>query len=379
MAGIYIHIPFCKQACTYCNFHFSTSLKQKNDLIAALLKEVCLVPLFNGNPTIETIYFGGGTPSILQPNELQDIITAIYRKFPVADHAEITLEANPDDISIQQLAHWKQIGINRLSIGIQSFYERDLVWMNRAHNAQQAAQSIQLSREAGIHNISADLIYGIPGLSDGEWHANVEKLIALKVPHISCYALTVEPSTALHYQIRKQQRADMDQEQQAKQFLLLMDWLTHNGYEHYEISNFSLPGHRSRHNSSYWLGKPYYGFGPAAHSFDGVHTRSWNVANNSRYIKALAADTIPREKEILTETQQLNEYIMTALRTTEGVDLGHVEHQFGNSYKENVLRSATTYLPARLLLQDNFLKLTREGKLFADGIAAGLFQDENSI
>ncbi len=376
MAGIYIHIPFCKQACTYCNFHFSTSLKQKNDLIAALLKEIRLTPLFSGNPVIETIYFGGGTPSILDEKELQSIMSALYKKFPMAEEAEITLEANPDDIDAAQPVRWKQAGINRLSIGIQSFYERDLQWMHRAHNAAQAVDSITLAQASGIRNISADLIYGIPGLTDEEWHENVYKLVALKVPHVSCYALTVEPSTILHHQIRKKQRTDIDPDQQARQFLLLMSWLKKYGYEHYEISNFSLPGKRSRHNSSYWKGKPYYGLGPAAHSFDGKDTRYWNIANNSRYIRSLQQDIIPAEKEVLTATQKVNEYIMTALRTMEGISLDLVAARFGNGVSDRILDIAKSYSPSRLVVQDNFLKLTDEGKLFADGIAADMFQEE---
>lgn len=376
MAGIYIHIPFCKQACTYCNFHFSTSLKQKNDLIAALLKEISLTSLFNGNPVIETIYFGGGTPSILDEKELQSIMTALYAKFTVAEGAEITLEANPDDIDAAQLIRWKQAGINRLSIGIQSFYERDLQWMRRAHNATQAADSIALAQAAGFHNISADLIYGIPGLTDEEWHKNVHQLVALKVPHISCYALTVEPSTLLHHEVQKQKQVDIDPDQQARQFLLLISWLTQQGYEHYEISNFALPGKRSRHNSSYWQGKPYYGLGPSAHSFDGTDTRYWNIANNSRYIRSLQQDIVPTEKEVLTATQQLNEYIMTALRTTEGISLETVAMRFGSGAGRSLLHIAGTYPPSKLVVQDNFLRLTDEGKLFADGIAAAMFRDK---
>ncbi len=378
MAGIYIHIPFCKQACNYCNFHFSTSLKQKNDLTGALLKEIILTPLFNANPTIETIYFGGGTPSLLDAGELASIMAALYKKFPVSAAAEVTLEANPDDINAQRLAQWKQSGINRLSIGIQSFYERDLQWMHRAHNATQAAESIVLAQAAGFYNISADLIYGIPGLSDQEWHENVNRLAALQVPHISCYALTVEPSTTLHHQIRKQQRADVDPEQQVRQFLLLTGWLKNLGYEHYEISNFSLPGQRSRHNSSYWQGKPYYGLGPSAHSFDGKDTRYWNIANNSRYIRSLQQQIVPSEKETLTTVQKANEYIMTALRTAEGIDLELVKNRFGKEVSENLLVLATSFSPAQLTIQGSCLQLTNEGKLFADGIASAMFQDETN-
>lgn len=377
MAGIYIHIPFCKQACTYCNFHFSTSLKQKNDLVAALLREINLTPHFNDQPPIETIYFGGGSPSILHPDELLRIMEALHNKFAVMAEAEITLEANPDDIDTFSLTSWKQAGINRLSIGIQSFQERDLQWMHRAHSAHQAADSIVLAQAAGFHNISADLIYGVPGLSDSKWQENVQKLISLAVPHISCYALTVEPSTALHHQINKKQRADVDPEHQAAQFLMLMDWLTQNGYEHYEISNFSLPGKRSKHNSAYWKNSPYYGLGPSAHSFDGKDIRYWNIANNSLYIQSLQKDIIPVEKEALTTIQKVNEYIMTSLRTAEGISLQYLSTRFNPSIASNILQAANAYPPDKLIVQDEFLRLTREGKLFADGIAAGLFQDEH--
>ncbi len=377
MAGIYIHIPFCKHACTYCNFHFSTSLKQKNDLLTALLKEIELTPFFNDLPPIETVYFGGGTPSILEQSELQAIMEALHQKFPIVPDAEITLEANPDDIQPHSLTAWKKAGINRLSIGIQSFHERDLQWMQRAHNALQAAESIIAAQSAGFNNISADLIYGVPGLSDAEWQENVEKLISLQVPHISCYALTVEPSTALHYQIRTKQRQDVDPEHQANQFLMLIEWLTRNGYEHYEISNFSLPGKQSKHNSSYWKGKSYYGLGPSAHSFDGVNTRYWNIANNSLYIQALQKNTIPSEKEVLTNVQKINEYIMTALRTSEGISLDYLTTQFGHTINRRILKLAAPYSGSKLVAERNFLKLTKEGKLFADGIAASLFQDED--
>lgn len=377
MAGIYIHIPFCKHACTYCNFHFSTSLKQKNDLLTALLKEIELTPFFNDLPPIETVYFGGGTPSILEQSELQAIMEALHQKFPIVPDAEITLEANPDDIQTHSLTAWKKAGINRLSIGIQSFHERDLQWMQRAHNALQAAESIIAAQSAGFNNISADLIYGVPGLSDAEWQENVEKLISLQVPHISCYALTVEPSTALHYQIRTKQRQDVDPEHQANQFLMLIEWLTRNGYEHYEISNFSLPGKLSKHNSSYWKGKSYYGLGPSAHSFDGVNTRYWNIANNSLYIQALQKNTIPSEKEVLTNVQKINEYIMTALRTSEGISLDYLTTQFGHTINRRILKLAAPYSGSKLVAERNFLKLTKEGRLFADGIAASLFQDED--
>ncbi len=377
MAGIYIHIPFCRQACLYCNFHFSTSLRFKNDLINALLKEIALTPFYNNNNAIETVYFGGGTPSLLPGPQLKAVLDALQRKFTIHDTAEITLEANPDDISPRQLTTWRKMGINRLSIGVQSFFEEDLRWMNRVHNAEQSVNSIKQAQQAGFDDLTIDLIYGSPGLSDEKWEQNVQKAIALGIPHLSCYALTVEPKTALHNMIIKKKMPDTDAEQQARQFIQLTGWLQEAGYEHYEISNFSIPGKRSRHNTSYWQGKPYYGFGPSAHSFNGTDTRSWNIANNTLYIQSLAQNTLPLEKEKLTVTQRLNEYIMTSLRTMEGADLSHIRKEFGKDFTERVLSSAQGYINnEKLIRKDNKLILTNTGKLFADGIAADLFESE---
>ncbi|HRP55291.1 radical SAM family heme chaperone HemW [Agriterribacter sp.] len=377
MAGIYIHIPFCRQACLYCNFHFSTSLRLKNDLINALLKEIALRTVYNNDKTVETIYFGGGTPSLLPAEALNMILDALRRKFHIVPDAEITLEANPDDISGELLTSWKSMGINRLSIGIQSFFEEDLKWMNRAHTAEQSVNSIVLAQDAGFDNLTIDLIYGSPGLSDEKWRQNVKKAIDFNILHLSCYALTVEPKTALHSLIAKNKMQDTDPEQQARQFTKLAEWLEEAGYEHYEISNFSIPGKRSRHNTSYWQGKPYYGIGPSAHSFNGTDTRSWNIANNSLYIRSLLQNIIPSEKERLTTVQKLNEYIMTSLRTMEGIDLNHIQKQFGAAFRERLLVAAKPYSDSeKLIIQNNCVKLTNAGKLFADGIAAGLFEDK---
>lgn len=375
MAGIYIHIPFCRQACLYCNFHFSTSLRLKNDLINALLKEITLCTVYNNDKSVETIYFGGGTPSLLQAETLNSILDALHQKFYIVADAEITLEANPDDISAPQLAAWKSMGINRLSIGVQSFFEEDLKWMNRAHTAEQSFNSIMLAQQAGFNNLTIDLIYGSPGLSDEKWQQNVKRAVDFKIPHLSCYALTVEPKTALHSLIAKNKMQDTDPEQQARQFMQLMSWLEDAGYEHYEISNFSIPGKRSRHNTSYWLGKPYYGFGPSAHSFNGADTRSWNIANNALYVQSLSENIIPAEKECLTKVQRLNEYIMTSLRTCEGTDLGYIQNIFGEQYVQRIRSSAQPYFNEKMIIENNALKLTQSGKLFADGIAADLFEE----
>src|ERR1022692_1871049 len=285
MAGIYLHIPFCRQACNYCNFHFSTSLLYKNDFVPALLRETVIQKEYLGKEALETVYFGGGTPSLLHVDDLKKIMETLHSTFKIDYQAEITLEANPDDISTEKLKEWKALGINRLSIGIQSFFEEDLVWMNRAHNAQQAINSIKYAQGEGFSNITIDLIYGTPTLSNKHWKKNLEQAVGLDIPHLSCYALTVEPKTPLHKLIGQKKVADINADEQADQFLMLMDFLNAAGYEHYEISNFAKPGKKSRHNSSYWQGKKYLGLGPSAHSYNGIERR-WNIANNNLYIQS---------------------------------------------------------------------------------------------
>ena len=322
---------------------------------------------------ISTLYFGGGTPSILNIDELKLIFEALYKRFVFADDIEITLEANPDDITELKLMEWKDTGINRLSVGIQSFLEEELIWMNRAHTAAESITCIDLIKKAGFTNFSVDLIYGSPILSDDDWKRNVALVIEKNIPHISCYALTVEPKTALDKMIALNKKEPVDAEKQAHQFLLLMNWMEQAGYEHYEISNFAKPGLRSKHNSSYWSAEPYYAFGPAAHAFDGK-SRRWNIANNSLYIQSLQQNIIPFEEEILTETQQLNEYIMTSLRTMEGLDLDFISNIFGEEKSSRILVACSRYeSTGRLKLINRNLILTKEGKLFADGIAADLF------
>jgi putative oxygen-independent coproporphyrinogen III oxidase len=379
MAGIYIHIPFCKQACYYCNFHFSTSLSLKDEVIAALVKEIELSSHYllndkNEKEIIETIYFGGGTPSLLNKDDIKNLLNAIESNCTVSKKAETTIEANPDDISKGKLAHWKAVGINRLSIGIQSFKQEDLEWMNRVHNQMQALESISLTIDAGFRNFSVDLIYGTPGLTNEEWQLNVEQLINSGVPHIACYALTVEPNTALQKMIALQKKTAVDADQQAEQFSLLMEWMKKAGYEHYEISNFAKPGYRSRHNSSYWQGKKYIGIGPSAHSYNGKGRR-WNVANNALYIQSIKNNIIPFEEEKLTDTQKLNEYIMTSLRTIEGMDLKFIEEQFSLNERNRIEIAGVDYVNRNLIVtQNEKFVLTDEGKLFADGIASDLFR-----
>lgn len=371
MAGIYIHIPFCKQACHYCNFHFATSLHYKNDFVAALLKEIDLQKDFLTNETVETIYFGGGTPSLLNSEDLVLIIEKIKTTSIVSAKAEITLEANPDDIIEEKLLYWKETGINRLSIGIQSFFEEDLQWMNRAHTAQQAIDNLQLAKRF-FENITIDLIYGTPQLTNEKWKQNVETAISLNISHLSCYALTVEPKTPLDKMIKQHKSETVDPDKQSEQFLLLMQWLEQAGYEHYEISNFAKPGWRSRHNSSYWQRKKYLGLGPSAHSFTGT-VRQWNIANNNIYIDSINKGIIPFEKEELTAAQQLNEYIMISLRTMEGIKLRTISDEFNITSKEMLDKSKKFIESGLIKFENNSLILTKEGKLLADGIAANLF------
>jgi oxygen-independent coproporphyrinogen-3 oxidase len=386
MAGIYIHIPFCRQACHYCNFHFATSLQKKDDMVAALIKEITSSPslseqekgntLFkteNDSGKVYTLYFGGGTPSLLTEADLKLIFDALRNRFVFADDIEITLEANPDDITDSKLTAWQQMGINRLSVGIQSFIEDELKWMHRAHTATDSLICIDKIKASGFNNFSVDLIYGSPLLTDEGWKKNVMTVIEKNIPHISCYALTVEPKTALDKMIALKKKAPVDPEKQAQQFLLLMEWMQEAGYEHYEISNFAKPGMRSKHNSSYWSGESYYGFGPSAHSYDGKK-RKWNVANNNLYIDSLQKNIIPFEEEVLTITQQLNEYIMTALRTIEGLNLEQVEVVFGNDIVQKLqMQSKKWEATNKLKIEKNKMTLTMQGKLFADGIAADLF------
>ena len=343
-------------------------------MVAALVKEISIPQDFIYTKEIETIYFGGGTPSLLTEIDLQQIFVAIKNNFILAKDAEITLEANPDDINKTQLELWKSVGINRLSVGLQSFDEAELKWMNRAHNASQSLQCIEEIQAAGFTNFSVDLIYGSP-LQTNEILKNNFKIIAQKnIPHISCYALTVENGTILNKQIKNKISLDVDTEKQAEQFLLLLALMEKHGYEQYEISNFSKPNYSSKHNSSYWQGKPYFGFGPSAHSYNGISKRRWNVANNSLYIQALEKNTIPYEEEILTLTQQLNEYIMTSLRTAAGINLEKIAKDFGHNFVVKIRLEASKYLADdKIIIQEKNIYLTKKGRFFADGIAATLF------
>ena len=373
MSGIYIHIPFCKQACHYCDFHFSTSLKKKDDLLNALVKELELRKDEFKNQMVETIYFGGGTPSLLTKDEIELIINSVYKNYKVIENPEITLEANPDDLSKEQISSLANTEINRLSIGIQSFFEDDLKLMNRAHNAKEAKQCLD---EATKHfqNISVDLIYGIPGLSNERWIENIETVLSYNIPHISSYALTVEPKTALETFIKKGVIKNVDDDLAQEQFHILIEKLEAAGFVHYELSNFGKPEYFSKNNSAYWLGKPYLGIGPSAHSFNG-NERGWNVRNNSKYIKSLEQKIVPIETETLSITDKYNEYVMTGLRTVWGVSLEKVEQDFGQQYKNYLLEHSQKHINEHLLyLDNNKLLVTKKGKFLSDGIASDLFK-----
>lgn len=372
MAGIYLHIPFCKQACTYCNFHFATSLRYKNDLLKALAKEAETENDYLQGEIVQTIYFGGGTPSILEISDFEFLIYELFKNYPVASDAEITLEANPDDLTLDKLKAWNSLGINRLSIGVQSFFEEELRWMNRAHNAKQAIENLQLAKKE-FDNITIDLIYGSPLLTDEMWKQNVDRAIEFDIPHLSCYALTVEEKTPLHKLISMSKTSDVDNDKQARQFLLLMQWLKQKGYDHYEVSNFAKPGFRSKHNSSYWKGEKYLGLGPSAHAYNGMERR-WNIANNNLYIKRINEKNPERETEILTSTQKLNEYIMISLRTMEGIDLYKLGKEFGTVQRRIIEQQIQKFINNNLMRLNNSLaQLTDEGMLRADGIASELF------
>ncbi|MCO4293485.1 radical SAM family heme chaperone HemW [Solitalea sp. MAHUQ-68] len=373
MAGIYIHIPFCKKACYYCDFHFSTNWKVKDELMDSLEKELELQKSYLNGETIETIYFGGGTPSVLKGEEINRLLDKINKLHHVTKDAEITLEANPDDLDAVKIKEIRQTAINRFSIGIQSFFDEDLQWMNRAHNAGEAKSSIMRAQDAGFENITCDLIYGYPFLTNKKWKENIQTLIDLQIPHISSYSMTVEPQTALATFIQKKQQPAMNEEQSAEQFQMLMTELEKNGFLHYEISNFGKEGWLSKHNSNYWFGKKYLGIGPSAHSFNG-ESRQWNIANNYKYIDTLANGKIPFEQELLSPIQRLNEYVMTSLRTMWGLDLEKVKTNFGEEYSEELLHTATQFIEKQWVKHDKqTLFLSDTGKLYADHVASELF------
>lgn len=376
MSGIYIHIPFCKKACHYCNFHFSTSTKHQTEVVNAICNEIEWQAKANylPSPTLNSVYFGGGTPSMLSTDELLQIFDRIQKHFSINNNAEITLEANPDDLTTSKIKEYRPTPINRFSIGVQSFAEADLKYMNRAHNATEAMRCIQLAQDAGFENLTIDLIYGTPTLSDEQWLQNLNIATDLNIPHLSCYALTVEERTALAHFVATGKSKPVSETQTARQFALLMDHLEAKGYEHYEISSFAKPNFRAVHNSGYWRGKPYLGVGPSANSFDGS-SRQWNVSNNALYVKSIEADTIPFERELLSQSDRYNELIMTGLRTSWGIDIQQlraIDAGFASYFEQNVQPFLSQHL-VRLHPQLNTYVLTRKGKFLADTIMAELF------
>ncbi len=372
MAGVYLHIPFCKQACHYCDFHFSTSLKHKDDLLGAMERELLLRKDELGGSPADTLYFGGGTPSLLSTGEIGRLIGLVNEYFGLTENAEITLEANPDDLTDLRLRELASTPINRLSIGIQSFHQEELRWMNRAHSVEEAVQCLETTA-ALFDNYSIDLIYGIPGSNPDRWAESLQVALDFGPPHISAYALTVEPATALAAFIEKGLTPDVDEDRAHSDFSHMCETLLAAGYDHYELSNFGRPGYYSRNNTAYWQGKPYLGIGPAAHSFDGK-SRRWNVSNNLKYIRALDTGAPYFETEVLSPRDRYNETVMTGLRTRWGVSLEKIRMDFGPNYEAYLLRQAGPYLERGLLgLREGCLHTLPAGKFLADGIASDLF------
>jgi len=373
MSGVYVHIPFCKQACHYCNFHFSTSLRSKNEMLIALKQEIDLRKDYLGDTTLMSIYFGGGTPSLLEPDEINSLIEHLSAYFTISTDAEITLEANPDDLTPEKLKGLRQTPVNRLSIGVQSFSDADLKFMNRAHNAHDAVACLKNALEAGFSNLSIDLIYGTPTLSKEQWQANLSTVIELNIPHISAYCLTVEPKTALQHFIEIGKVAPVDELLSEEQFQILAQTLANKGYQHYEISNFCLPGHIAKHNSSYWTGKHYLGIGPSAHSFNGI-SRQWNVSNNAQYLKSIGQNIIPFEMEVLSVDDRFNEYLMTTLRTSWGCKFDYIQLNFGSNYMEHLRKGIEKYIiGGKMSIVEGTLYLLPHARFTADAVIADLF------
>jgi oxygen-independent coproporphyrinogen-3 oxidase len=372
MAGIYIHIPFCKQKCTYCDFHFSTTFEvYRKEMIATICQEISLRADELKGESIKSIYFGGGTPSLLTEQELKDILNQISNLFTIEEGAEITLEANPDDINNHQLKIWKDVGINRLSIGIQSFKAEDLSWMNRAHSVEEAENAVRLAQEAGFQNITVDLIYGLPNLTLEEWKSHIQRVLDMDVPHLSAYCLTVEEKTVLNKMVKEKKIIPANEDQQSDQFELLLSMTEAAGFEQYEISNFAKNQHYAVHNTNYWTGQVYLGVGPSAHSFDG-ESRRWNVSNNRKYMESMGKDSSWFSTEKLSKNERWNELLLTGLRTNFGVSIDQLKKINPISLAiEAKLAEFVTY--GWMEKSPTHLRLTKEGKLKADYIASELF------
>lgn len=373
MAGLYIHIPFCRDACNYCDFHFSISLGNMNSMLEAINKEIASEKDFLGGEKLATIYFGGGTPSVLNPGQIGFILETIRKNYPVDSQAEITLEANPDDLNQKYLTALIRHGINRLSIGIQSFHDEDLVFMNRRHDSRQAMNCVELAIKTGFDKLNLDLIYGLPGMSNRKWEKNLDIAMNFNPPHLACYHLSYEAGTVLDYRRRKRKVKPMNENSSMDHFKILTERMEREGYEHYEISNFALPGCISQHNSAYWKGEKYLGVGPSAHSYNG-EVRRWNMSRNSSYIRGISNKQRVYEDEILDKESSMHDYLMTSLRTMWGTDLKHLKNKWGEEYYEHVLLRAKPFIQTGKLLNDEGkLILSREGMFIADHIISALF------
>lgn len=371
---IYIHIPFCKQKCSYCNFHFSTSLNFKDEMLDAMKKEIFLRKDELQNKNLQSLYFGGGTPSVLSADEIKSLIDEVLKHFSFNNDIEITLEANPDDLNSQFLKGLSDSPVNRLSIGTQSFFDEDLKLMNRAHNASEAEGSIKRAQDFGFENLSIDLIYGSPTSNLEIWKENLNKTIALEIPHISSYALTVEPKTALENWVSKGKVSNPKEEEQNREFYYMIDFLKDHNFNHYEVSNFAKEGFYSRHNSAYWKYQEYLGIGPSAHSYNGNDVRSWNVANNQQYIKKLNSNILAKETEILSQQDQFNEMIMIGLRTIWGVNLDSLNQKFSENILDKFNKEIQHKIEGGILkIKNNHLIIPEKHWFMADGIASDLF------
>lgn len=377
MSGIYIHIPFCRQRCYYCDFYSTTQLKRKPDLVAAISKELVNRKDWLAKEEVNTIYFGGGTPSLLSTDDLNQIFDTIYKHFIIAEKPEITFEANPDDLTQKQINHIKNTQINRLSIGIQSFIDADLQLMNRRHSAQNALKVVQDCQNAGFDNISIDLIYGLPQSTIESWESNLNQAAKLNIQHLSAYHLTIEPNTVFYAKQKKGELLPIADEKSVEQFKALIFWAKNNDFLHYEISNFGKEGMFSQHNTSYWMQQKYLGVGPSAHSYN-VLTRSWNVANLGKYIEGIENNEVVFEQEELSENDKHNEFLITGLRTKWGVNLNEFEHQFGlDTTKELLLKADKFIQKEKLYINNNALTLTDEGVFISDAILAELMKVVN--
>ncbi len=374
MAGIYIHIPFCNRKCHYCNFFSLATVKFRDSFLQALKKEIILTRDFLSGESVKTIYLGGGTPSVYLPQMIDPDVLGVLSKGEISSqYHEITLEINPEDVTEDYVRALRETSFNRYSLGIQTFDDDCLKFMNRGHDGRQALNSVRMLQESGMENLSIDLIYGVPGFDDESWRKNLEFAFSLGVPHLSAYALTVEEGTPLHWMTNRGKAKPVDEEAQANQFRLLMKMAAEHGYEHYEISNFARPGRYALHNTNYWRGEKYLGLGPSAHSYNG-EARRWNVSNLTRYLAAIESGDLPFEEEILTPVQQFNEYVMTSLRTQWGCNTGWVARRFGEEFERALLREATRFeVNGHLKIENGIIRLTDEGKLLADGITAQLF------